>query len=246
MTGRDNHPGIAATRAEVIKILTLPWPMCTLGLAGLTALVPALLADLRISTSGAETVARLPSSFGLSLCVILFTVFGCLVAGSDLRSGELNLGLLAVPLRARLFTAKLSAMLLLTACAAVLTFTLDRFVRQLVSSGAEVTGVATWQTGTGYVISCVMFAVLGLTLTVLLRSTMIAVATLTLAPILAVPLLQRIAPLVDAALPFSASGLTVTGDSQISAPWGAGVGVVLAWLVAASSVFALLLQRRDA
>lgn len=245
MMNQDKRSWVYTARAEIARVVTLPWPMFVLALVGVTALVPALLADLRISTGSPEAATQLPSSFGLSVCAILFGIFGCIVSGADLRSGELNLQFLAVPRRFQLAIAKLSAVLILTATASALTFALDRGVRSIVSNGARSATLTIPQAGIGYVGSCLMFATLGMMLTVLLRSTMLAVASFTLAPILLLPLLQRVAPLIDAALPFSASGLAVSGSSELSLSWNAGLGIVFGWLLASVAIFTLMIHRRD-
>ncbi|WP_431837648.1 hypothetical protein [Cellulomonas sp. Y8] len=234
-------------RAELVRGLTLPTTRALLVIVALLAIVPAAFAEttVTLAASGAESSGQLPDTFGLSLSITVFSALAALWRGCDLRSGELSVALLAVPSRTRLAVAEALALGGLVATGAAAAFVVDRGVRSWIDPGSGPEATEMWRTGTGFVIASVTVALLAATLVVLLRNAMLSIAVLLLLPLLVVPLLERVAPPIAAALPFSASGVVVAGSGSVPMSWTAGVAVLTVWASASVGTALLLLHRRD-
>jgi hypothetical protein len=241
------RPGRRAVGAELARGLTLPATRMLLAVVALLAVAPAALAEMTVtvSASGAGGTGRLADTFGLSLCLTVVSALAAVWAGCDLRSGELGVALMAVPSRTRLAIARAGALSLVVAPTAVIAFAVDRTIRIWTDPDARPGAPGTWRVAVGFVLASVTVALLAAALTTLLRSAMLSIAVLLLVPILVVPLLERVAPVVAGALPFSASGVVVSGAGSVSMGWAAGMAVLLAWAVASAGLSFVLLRRRD-
>ena len=110
-SGRERSSALlAAIRGEASKAATLPWTWLVLA-AGLVSVgVAAVFANAEVGVTGvaARDPSLLPDTFGLSWSVNVLMIMAAIIAGSDLRSGELLTGLTAVPRRTVLALARTS------------------------------------------------------------------------------------------------------------------------------------------
>lgn len=264
---------LAAVRSEVTKILTLrSLLVCCAALlvlhAGIQAISLSLYAD---AVAGIDdrgliediTGTRVPAVPEVSEQLVaavfqvvpLLPVAGALVAGSEFRTGQIGLSVMATPSRARLVAATAIAMALLTvALCVVLALVTTAFMipavagwnpAVLVSPGVlggylRITAVAVCTTLTAWGIALVARRALA----GVLVWALVLTATITQA-------VAALSPAVDAALPLSAARNLLFSDSRdvvpplTSGPWTAAV-VLTAWAVVAVAASVAVVGRRDA
>ncbi|RMI14062.1 hypothetical protein [Cellulomonas triticagri] len=237
-------PSVAAARAETTRCLTLTGVRVLLALVAMLAVTPAALATARVSSDGREP-GTLPDTLAFSVCLLVFAAIASVCAGADHRSGELVVGLTAVPSRTRLALARLLALSLVNGSCALLVFGIDRGIRLQTDPGAGRGGLPEHRVALGFLCATITVTVLAAALTTLLRHAMLSMAVVLLAPILVVPFLDRVLPSVAAALPFNASSVAVTGSGSTPMPWLVGVALLAGWGVAAVVTSVLHLRRRD-
>ena len=260
---------LAATRAELTKILTLPsvWTVTGIILA-LHALIlfqsNRLLADAvaNITADGmievfigqprpaAEEILDL--LVGSSLQVGLFLpILAAVIAGHEFRSQQLRLTVLAVPRRGRLLVAKLFASGLYVLGVAVLV--------SVISTGFMYLAVRDWNPGLlltaeafvghgRFLAFAVLFSLTGLAITLIARSTLTGI-TVTVA-LIAVTMTQVLAavPDVDALFPLSAARnlLLDPGIDDLTASPEHGFLVLTGWTAITAVAAGATLLRRDA
>lgn len=257
----------AAVRAELIKIVTVPgvW-ICAAVIVALDVLVltqqyprnvemlASLAADGTVEVAPGE---RRPATDAFLFLLVsalqiapLLPVLGALIAGQEFRTGQIGLSVLAVPRRGLLAAAKaLAAGLFLFLVAALLSAVDTVFVQLVVADwepGLPFTGEAfLWRAR--FLLFAVSFGLAGFAITVITRSTLAGViGTVALTMVTMTQLLARVAPAVDALLPYSAArNLMVSADDLTASP-GHAVLVLAGWALLAPAVAGVVLARRDA
>lgn len=241
----------AALRAEITKAWTLPWTPLIVATSVVAGLLPAVFANAQVSVAGAgaESAGRVAGTFGLSLCVIVFIILAAVIVGSDIRSGELRLGLSAVPGRVTLAAAKLTALAVLVLTTGAGIFLADWVIRRWTDSSSSGRPVASEHllTGAGFLVAALAFTFVSAALTTLVKNVMVAVAILVLMPLLLVPFLERFAPAISAVLPYNASAAIMTGGGQAEFAIGiaGGFALLITWAAVAGVVYVVDLNRRD-
>jgi hypothetical protein len=257
----------AAIRAELVKITTVPgvW-VCTAVIVALDVLVltqqyprnvemlASLAADGTVEVAPGE---RRPATDAFHFLLVsalqiapLLPVLGALIAGQEFRAGQIGLSVLAVPRRGLLSAAKaLAAGLFLLLVAALLAAVDTVFVELVVADwepGLPFTGEAfLWRAR--FLVLAVSFGLAGFAIALVARSTLAGVAgAVALTMVTMTQVLARVAPAVDALLPYSAArNLMVSADDLTAGP-GHALLVLAGWALAAPAVAGLVLARRDA
>lgn len=194
----------------------------------------------------------------LTLATLLTPALGAFVAGSEFRSGQIGLSVLAAPRRWRLVTAKALALAAHTLVVGILLalvstastwWTVRDWRPELLVRGEAVERMA------GGVVLMVATALLGLALALIARRTLAGIVTLVVfALITTTQALAVHTPLLDALTPLSAArnallqtGYAVpqAGGAGFSSAPLAGWLVVAAWVLGSLTVAAAALRRRD-
>ena len=254
--------------AEWVKLTSLRSTYLTIGLGLLLSIGTSALVALAVGNSfdggglaTAEEVVAEPiitSMVGNIFTLIVFSVFGVLVASSEYSSGMIRLTLTATPKRGRVLLAKL---LLVTSATMVfgLVSTVGMFLvgqAILAAYGMPMTDLADADAqrmvlGLGAVTP--FYAIAGLALGVILRSTAGGITTvlgLIWLPVIFGPLLpvawqEKVLSLLPGP---ALDSLTVSHVAESSMYPDPAVGAVtaVAWLVAFIGAAYLVLRRRDA
>jgi ABC-2 type transport system permease protein len=221
-------------RTELLKLAGLPsvWVAAALCLLVPPALV--VLAGQNVQDTGDRGFVE------LTVGVLGALALGTVAAGSEFRGRQIRTSLLCVPSRLRLLTAKIAAVALTVAVAALVSAVLT-----LVVAGAPVAGARV----AGLVVYWVLDALLAFGITLLLRSGVLPL-TVMIVNTTAVSftyLLTKVTPLA-AYLPDMAGAHMFIHDMNTPdelSPVTAGL-VMAAWVVALLTVAGLVFHRRDA
>jgi hypothetical protein len=221
-------------RTELVKLAGLPsvWVAAVLCLLVPPALV--VLAGQNVQDTGDRGFVE------LTVGVLGALVLGTVAAGSEFRGRQIRTSLLCVPSRLRLLTAKIAAVALTVAVAALVSAVLTLVVAGVPVAGARVAGL---------VVYWVLDALLAFGITLLLRSGVLPL-TVMIVNTTAVSftyLLTKVTPLA-AYLPDMAGAHMFIHDMNTPgelSPVTAGL-VMAAWVVALLAVAGLVFHRRDA
>ncbi|ACZ29139.1 hypothetical protein Xcel_0098 [Xylanimonas cellulosilytica DSM 15894] len=237
-------------RAELLKIWTTPatWAALAVTLAA-HVLLGWIAGGTELRIAGTSGAVPLGQSGALMLApVYVFAAVGVFAAGTEFAGGQLRTSLLAVPGRAALFAAKLTATALVCTVAAVVVVAPGYVLQHRV---ALADGRLPWSdvaAGIGSRVAVhVLLAVVGLGVAWLARSVVVPMIVLVVVGLLAAPTLRDSVPAVVARLPHDAAlsavgtpagpeALTRTAGLAALALWGA-VLAAAAWAA---------LARRDA
>lgn len=261
---------LAATRAELTKILTLrsTWTVtaailalhlliCAANLQRNTDAVAAITPDGLIELFVGEPRPAyqaivdflVSSSFQMGL---FLPSLAAVLAGQEFRAHQLGQSVLAVPGRGMLVTTKtvaVAAYLLIVSLviAAISSAFLYAAVKgwdpAVVTSGDALLGQAR------FLIFAVLSALVGYAVTIISRSTLIGIVASV--ALIAVTMTQALAvsvPALDALFPLSAGRNLVLNpaDSQLTAGPAHAMVVLVSWPILTTAVAGLLLARRDA
>lgn len=261
---------LASARAELTKIFTLRsvWLITAL-ILGLHVLVNWSALSLyrdAVDKIGADglieiftgernpaTAEMLDSLSGASLQMTMFLpILAVVIAGQEYRSRQLGLTLLAVPQRGRLLVAKALATgayaflvaVVVAAISTVFTYVeVEHWKPGLVTSGAAI------RLDLSFIAYAVLFSLLTMAFTMVLRSTLGGVmSTIVLVAVTMTQLLATAVPKVDALLPMSA-GRNLLLDPTLSTLTSGrpqAMVVLVAWALVGLTVAGLALSRRDA
>ena len=261
---------LAATRAELTKILTLRGTWIGTGVILALHLLIAV-ANLRLNTEAVANITPdgrierftgqprpahqaivdllVASSFQMS---VFLPSLAAVLAGQEFRAHQLGQSVLAVPRRGMLVTAKTVAV------AAYLLFV--SLVIAGISTVFMYAAVRTWDPGVvtsrdallgqgRFLVFAVLSALVGYAVTLIARSTLIGIiVTVTLVAVTMTQALAGFMPALDALFPFSAGRnlLLDPEDTKLTAGPAHALVVLVLWPVLTSAVAGLLLSRRDA
>lgn len=261
---------LAATRAELTKILTLRSTWIVTGVILALHLLIAV-ANLRLNTEAVanitpdgrierfvgqprpahEAIVELlvASSFQMGL---FLPSLAAVLAGQEFRAHQLGQSVLAVPRRGVLVTAKtvaVTAYLLFVSLviAGISTAFMYAAVRGW-DSGVVTSGDALLGQGR-FLAFAVLSALVGYAFTLIARSTLIGIiVTVALIAVTMTQALAGFVPALDALFPFSAGRnlLLNPEDTKLTAGPAHALVVLVLWPVLTSAVAGLLLSRRDA
>lgn len=261
---------LAATRAELTKIYTLPSVWLTTGailalqiLVSIPAMGLAADAVANITPDGtieifigqpqpatrALTEYLVASSFQMS---VFLPVLAAIIAGQEFRSRQLGLTVLAVPRRGRLLVAKTLAAAAYLAVVAILIVA--------ISTAVLYDAVRDWNPGllltdavflghAKFVAFAVLFPLIGFAATIVGRGVLAGIlVSVALIGVTMTQVLAATAPAVDALLPVSA-GRNLLLDPELSdlqAGPAHALTVLIGWTLAAVVAAGITLHRRDA
>ena len=261
---------LAATRAELSKILTLPGAWIVTGIVlGLQVLVEA-----QSVTLNADAVAHItpggvievftgqpqPASeailgllAGGSLQMGLFLpVLAAVIAGQEFRAQQLGVTVLAVPRTGRLLIAKLVATALYVLVLAVLIAGVGTaFMYAAVKGwnpGLLISGEA-FLVHTRFIAFAILFCLTAFAITTIARSTLTGViVTVALITVTMTQVLAGFAPRLDALFPLSAARnlMLDPGVNDLTATPTHGLLVLIGWAAATAAGAGITLGRRDA
>ena len=186
---------------------------------------------------------------------LLLPILGAIIAGSEFKTGQLGLSLVAVPNRTRFVLGKVLAIALYAAVLALIFIATAMVLIYLASR--EWDPDLLWTTSmlpdAGRVLLfMVTITLTGAAITLIARTTLtgiivsVALLTLTFSQVVAL-----IAPVVDAFLPFSAARNLLFQDAAVvpvplSGTELQGAVVLTAWAVIGSACALIMIRRRDA
>lgn len=262
----------SVTRSEFTKFLTLP------GVWIVTGIIVLLFLYMQQNTYGdnlamvqgvrpdgtAETffgfvhvATQIRGSIGTAVmnAGLLLPVLGAIIAGTEFKTGQLSLSLVAVPNRTRFVVGKLLAIILYVIGLALVFSTIALVLIFLVVKDWD-PGLV-WSSAMAQEIGRVTLFMVATTLTgaaitLIARRTLIGIIlsivllTLTFAQVVAL-----ISPVADAFLPFSAArNLMFQEAAVLPVPLSGtelqGALVLTGWAVVSSAIALVLLRRRDA
>lgn len=261
---------LAATRAELTKILTLPSVWIVTGiiftLQSLILLQPArLFADAVASITpdgiievfngqpqpATEAILGLLVSSSLQVGLFL-PVLAAVIAGQEFRSQQLGLTVLAVPRRGRVLAAKLLASGLYVLGVAILVSAISTAFMYLAVKDWNPDLLITADAFAGhgrFLAFAVLISLTGLAITLIARSALTGIiVTVALTVITMTQLLATAAPAVDALFPLSAARnlLLDPGINNLTASPEHGLLVLTGWTVVTAVVAGIALSRWDA
>ncbi|APU15107.1 ABC-2 family transporter protein [Actinoalloteichus sp. GBA129-24] len=260
----------AAIRSELTKIVTLPGVWIFTGIIlGLHVFVLAQPLDLSIEAienmtpdgdvevfiglpqPAEEAVLGLLAGSSLQLSLLL-PALAAVIAGQEFRSHQLASTLLATPRRGRLFAAKVLAATLCLLLVAVLIAGISTAFTYVVirdwNPSLLISAEALLINGS-FLAFAVLFALVGLAVTIAARSTLVGVVvTVALIALTMTQALTSIAPALDALTPLSAGRnlLLDPGINELTAGPMHGLIVLVCWAAAAIGVAGVAIARRDA
>ncbi|GAA1862965.1 hypothetical protein [Asanoa iriomotensis] len=254
-----------ALRFEWVRLRTLRSTYWLIGSALLlNAVIAVMIAWLEPDAPPRDLVVAAVTGGGANLpvpmAVVLLSVLGVLASGHDYRYGTIQPTLVAVPQRARLFTAKVlvvgAVALVVTATSIVLDVALTF---PFWADAPRLTDATVF----GYLLLGVLWAVLGVALGQLLRGVPGALVVLLVTPMVVEQLIFRLSytPALDwllpavKFLPFTAGLQLVSAAGEASGGLADEVGLFTRWpsgavfavfVAAAAVTAATLFRRRDA
>lgn len=261
---------LAATRAELTKILTLRSVWIFTGIIlGLQSLVLSQAARLN-----AEAVANITPDGIIEIFVgqrqpanealldllvasslqmsLLLPSLAAVIAGQEFRSRQLGLTVLAVPQRGRLLVAKslavtiyllLTTLLIVGISTAFMYVTIKDWNPGLLLSADALNGHAR------FIVYAVLFSLIGFAITVIARSALTGIiVTVAVIAVTMTQVLAEIAPALDALFPLSAGrNLLLNGTvNRLTAGPEHGLLVLVCWALATTIIAGITLSRRDA
>lgn len=236
---------VAAIRAHLTRIGTDLWAGAILASATLLLTATAVFAGAEFSGSDAPTPRPLDDAFGLMLCLYLASMLGCLIVGTQLRSGELRAELLAMPRRGLAAGAGLIASALTVVAAGIPLFALDRTIRLWTASGQPHGASELWRLGAGFLCGIIVMTLVGMALTMLLRHPMPAMAIVLLFPLLLEPVIERASEASARRLPPGLLDVLLAGAQAGPADWWPALAGLMIWGAGSAAVYILLVQRHD-
>lgn len=265
-----------ALRFEWMRIRTIrsTYWLFGLGLTISTALSLVLALTVHESDRSEEVIqigqaiGGLPAPYGsfLTLIPIFTAIVGIFAAGHEYRYGTIQPTLTTLPQRTALLLAKITVVALVSVCVVLISLAINVGIR-LVSWG-EVPDLVSEPLSSsilGYIVTVVLYAILGVALGQLFRSVPIAIVVLLVTPMVIEPIIRALTNIealdwlipVVKFLPFSAGDRLIAigspqeafgpGSAQyeIFDRWAAG-GVFAAFIALILVVAWFLFQKRDA
>ena len=236
---------IAAIRAHLTQIGTGPWAGAMLASATLLVTLAAVFAGAEFSGSDAQAARPLDDAFGLMLCLYLASMLGCLIVGTQLRSGELRAELLAMPRRGLAAGSGLLASALTMLAAGIPLFALDRIIRLWTAPGQPHGASELWRLGVGFLCGIIVMALVGMALTMILRHPMPAMAIVLFFPLLLEPVIERASEAAARRLPPGLVDVLLAGAEADPADWWPALAGLIIWGAGSAVAYILLIQRHD-
>lgn len=245
-----------AAAAEWVKIRSVKSTMVTLGLFALVALALSWVIANGFSAGGPATDALLPVFFALLTAQLVLVTFAVATVGSEFSTGTIRASLAAVPSRGRLFAAKMTAVGLTVAAAAlVVELAVFGLVRLVIGeAAAPLTQWWTIESLLGGWIHLTLLSVFTAAVAVMLRSTVVTLSVLL--PVLflsgqGLGNLEAIRPVAQYfpdQVGLVVMHLTRPGDPQFGRDYGPweGIAILVLWTAAALVGGWLAMRRRDA
>jgi ABC-2 type transport system permease protein len=263
-------PVLAATRAELTKIVTLRSTWLVTGVILALHLLISV-ANLRQNTDAVanitpdglieffpgeprparEAIVDFLVAGSFQMCLFL-PVLAAVLAGQEFRARQLGQSVLAVPRRGVLVTAKTAAVtgyLLLVSLAIAGISTAFMYAAVKDWDPGVLTGGGALPAQGRFLAFAVLSALIGYAVTLIARSTLIGIgATVALLAVTMTQVAAVFVPGVDALFPLSAGRnlLLDPGDNRLSAGPGHALVVTMLWPVVTVGVAGVLLGRRDA
>ncbi|WP_026929868.1 ABC transporter permease subunit [Glycomyces tenuis] len=246
----------SAVAAEWVKVRSVRSTAITLGLFAAVALGLSWLIARSFDPGGPADDALLPVFFGLLTAQLVLVTFAVTTVGSEFSTGTIRASLAAVPSRGRLLAAKMTA-LGLTIAAAALIVEAAVFALVRVSIGDAAAPLTEWWTIEALLggwIHLTLLSVFTAALTVMLRSTVVTLSVLLPVLFLSsqglgnVDAIKPVAQYMPDQVGMVVMRMTVPGDPQFGRDYGAwtGIGILVLWTAAALLGAWWSMRRRDA
>ncbi|MEM7273803.1 MAG: ABC transporter permease [Actinomycetota bacterium] len=258
----ERDPGVGFGRlihAEWFKFRTVRSNMlAVVGAGGAAVSLGMLFASLAETGEGPGRLANDGLSLslgGFNLSQIIIAILGVAIVASEYQSGLIRSWFAAAPSRLQVLGAKVgvytAVAFVSTAVAATVAFLAGQAVMpESIAMSLTDDGVIQALAGTAFYAACI--GAIGVALGFLLRSTAagagVVVSTLLIAPLMVSLLPSSIGDPIADILPSNASaavtGMGAVGQEVMST--GAGIAVLLGWVVASVTAAAVVVRRRDA
>ncbi|WP_205328055.1 hypothetical protein [Glycomyces sp. YM15] len=246
---------VRAAGAEWVKIRSVRSTVVTLGLFAAVALGLGWVVANGFSAGGPAGDALLPVFFGLLTAQLVLVTFAVAAVGSEFSTGTIRASLAAVPSRGRWFAAKMTAIGVTVAVAAL---AVEMAVYGLVTSviGDDAAPLTEWWTIEALLggwIHLTLLSVFTACVAVVLRSTVVTLSVLL--PVLflsgqGLGNLEAIRPVVQYfpdQVGMVVMHMTRPGDPQFGRDYGPweGIAILVLWTAAALVGGWLAMRRRD-
>jgi ABC-type transport system involved in multi-copper enzyme maturation permease subunit len=245
-----------AVSAEWVKIRSVRSTVVTLSLFALVALLLSWVVARGFSPGGPKADAVLPIFFGLLTAQLVLVTFAIATVGAEFSTGTIRASLAAVPQRGRWFAAKMTAIGLTVAAAAlVVESAVYGLVRIVIGDAAA--PLNEWWTVQSLLGGWLHLTLLGLfaaAVAVMLRSTVVTLSVLL--PVLFLSSqglgnIEAIRPVVQYfpdQVGMVVMHMTKPGDPQFGRDYGPweGIAILVLWTAAALLGGWLAMRRRDA
>ncbi|WP_112138486.1 ABC transporter permease [Glycomyces dulcitolivorans] len=245
-----------AASAEWVKIRSVRSTVVTLGLFAVVAVGLSWLIARGFSPGGPETDAVLPVFFALLTGQLVLVTFAVATVGSEFSTGTIRASLAAVPSRGRLYAAKMTAVgLTIAAAALVVEAAVFGLVRLVIGDGAA--PLDEWwtiQALLGGWIHLTLLSVFTAAVAVMLRSTVLTLSILL--PVLFlgsqglgnIDTIRPVAQYLPDQVGMVIMHLTVPGDPRFGRDYGPweGIAILVLWTAAALIGGWIAMRRRDA
>jgi ABC-type transport system involved in multi-copper enzyme maturation permease subunit len=247
---------VRAAGAEWVKLRSVRSTVVTLSLFAFVALGLGWAIANGFSEGGPAADALLPIMFGLLTAQLVLVTFAVATVGSEFSTGTIRASLAAVPSRGRFFAAKMTAVGLTVAVAALVVETaVYGLVRVVIGdAAAPLTEWWTIEALLGGWIHLTLLSVFTASIAMMLRSTVVTLSILL--PVLFLSSqglgnLDAIRPVVQYfpdQVGMVIMHMTVPGDPRFGRDYGPweGIAILVLWTAAALVGGWLSMRRRDA
>ncbi|MDA1358459.1 hypothetical protein O1R50_02435 [Glycomyces luteolus] len=247
---------VRAASAEWVKIRSVRSTAVTLGLFAFVALGLGWVVANGFSAGGPAADALLPVFFGLLTAQLVLVTFAVAMVGAEFSTGTIRASLAAVPSRGRLFAAKMTAIGVTVAVAALVVELAVYGLVRLVIGGAAAPLSEWWTVEAllGGWIHLTLLSVFTACVAVMLRSTVVSLSVLL--PVLflsgqGLGNLEAVKPVVQYfpdQVGMVIMHMTRPGDPQFGRDYGPweGIAILVLWTAAALVGGWLAMRRRDA
>lgn len=247
---------VRAASAEWVKVRSVRSTVVSLGLFAFVALGLSWVIANGFTAGGPATDALLPVFFGLLTAQLVLVTFAVATVGAEFSTGTIRASLAAVPSRGRLFAAKMTAVGLTVAAAALVVELAVFGLVRVVIGGAAAPLTAWWTVESllGGWIHLTLLSVFTAAIAVMLRSTVVTLSVLL--PVLflsgqglgSIEAIKPVAQYLPDQVGMVVMHLTQPGDPQFGRDYGPweGIGILVLWTAAALVGGWLVMRRRDA
>ncbi|MEU5156975.1 ABC transporter permease [Glycomyces sp. NPDC021274] len=247
---------VRAASAEWVKVRSVRSTVVSLGLFAFVALGLSWVIANGFTAGGPATDALLPVFFGLLTAQLVLVTFAVATVGAEFSTGTIRASLAAVPSRGRLFAAKMTAVGLTVAAAAlVVELAVFGLVRVVIGeAAAPLTAWWTVESLLGGWIHLTLLSVFTAAIAVMLRSTVVTLSVLLPVLFLSgqglgnIEAIKPVAQYLPDQVGMVVMHLTRPGDPQFGRDYGPweGIGILVLWTAAALVGGWLVMRRRDA